>query len=401
MSLPPWLRPWWPLFKRVHRFLTLLSGHVYRLVSPLLGARGVPRAATETSVETAAREPGAVTLHPGRPAVPLDRGTTPGDPAGHWVFVDATTTTVPASFTLEVRDGRLSGDYGALTTPGKLLDHETSNYFGVFDWREHPIYLRPTLGATEHVSGTALSLTARGTAINYYHFLFDAIGRYGVLEDCLPDARIDAVVVPHASGYQRQLLELARIPGPWIQPRRGHTVTADRLLVPSNPNWALEAPPATVEWLRDRLRPSAGTDATDGPHRLYLTRGTTPRTRRYVEEPELWPHLERRGFLRLDPGTLSVQEQIDVFSRAEAIVSPHGAGLTNVTFSPPGVHVLELFASTYVHLGLWSICKALDADYRYLVADGPGGPDGPNAGTLDDVSIPVPRVLEALDEMLG
>jgi len=398
MSLPSWLRPWWPFFKRIHRFVTLLCGYLFRLASPFLGARGVPRRATETSVETASSEPTAVTLHPGSPAVPLDRGTTPGHPDSHWVFVDATTTTVPATFTLEVRGGRLSGDFGALTTPGKLLDHETSNYFGVFNWREHPIFLRPTLGPTEHVEGTALSLTTRGTAINYYHFLFDAIGRYGVLEECLPDAKIDAVVVPHASGYQRQLLELAGIPGPWIQPRRGHTVTADRMLVPSNPNWALEAPPATVEWLRERLRPS--TTAAGGPHRLYVTRGTTPRTRRYVQEPELWPHLEKRGFTRLDPGSLTVQEQIDVFSRAEVIVSPHGAGLTNVTFSPRGVKVLELFASTYVHLGLWSICKAIDADYRYLVADGPGGPDGPNAGTLDDVSIPVQRVLSNLDEML-
>ncbi len=397
MSLPSWLRPWWWIFKRVHRFVTLVCGYLFRLVSPMLGARGVPRGATEKSLETADREPDTVTLHTGSPAVSLDRGTTRGEPAGHWVFADATTTTVPATFTLEVRGGRLSGDYGALTTPGKLLDHETSGYFGVSNWREHPIYLRPTLGSIEHVDGTALSLTTRGTAINYYHFLFDAIGRYGVLEESFPGTKIDAVVVPHAVAYQRQLLELAGISGPWIQPRRGHTITADRMLVPSNPNWALDAPPASVDWLRDRLRPSA---SSGSPRRLYLTRGTTPRTRRYVQEPELWPHLKQRGFARLDPGTLRVQEQINVFSSAEVIVAPHGAALTNVTFSPRGVKVLELFASTYVHRGLWSICKALDADYRYIVADGPGGSEGPNAGVLDDVSIPVEHVLSGLDEML-
>ena len=90
-----------------------------------------------------------------------------------------------------------------------------------------------------------------------------------------------------------------------------------------------------------------------------------------------------------------------MFSTAEAIVAPHGAGLTNVTFSPPGVRVLELFPSTYVHRGLWAICQALGADYRYLVADGRGGPDGPNAGIADDVSIPAPRVLAAVDDLLA
>lgn len=367
------------------------------MVSPLLAGRGVPRSATATAVETAAGEPESVVLHPGRPATELTRKPTLGDPVAHWVFEEARSATLPATYTLEVRDGRLAGDFAALVTPGKVLDHESSNYFGVFDWREHPIFLRPTLGEVEHVPGTVLSLTARGTVQNYYHFLYDAIARFGVFEECMGERPIDAVIVPHGSGYQRQILELAGIPGPFLQPERGKTYHADRLLVPSNPNAHLDAPPAVVSWLRARL-PSRG--PSELPRRLYLTRGEQPQTRRYVEEAELMPHLERRGFVRLDPGSLSVQEQIDAFHQAEVIVSPHGAALTNVTFSQPGVRVLEMFASTYVHLGLWSICQAIEADYRYLVADGPGGPGLPNAGILDDVSIPVRRVLAAVDELL-
>jgi capsular polysaccharide biosynthesis protein len=308
---------------------------------------------------------------------------------------DQGTTNVPATFTLEIRDGRLTGDYGATSTPGKVLDHETSTYFGVTDWREHPLYLHPTLGHIEKVDGTAVSLTTRGCAINYYHFLYDSIARLGVLESTGIGGDIDAYVVPHAARYQRQLLELAGIDGTLIQPRRGMTVVADRLLVPSNPNWALLAPPVSVAWLRDRLRPSK---AAGSPRRLYITRGSAPNTRRYCEEDELWPELERRGFTRVDPGTLSVQEQIDTFADAEIIVAPHGAGLTNVTFSPPDVRVLEMFAATYVHLGLWSICEALGAQYRYLVAD---GELGTNSGPHDDVSIPPQRVLAVVDEMIG
>jgi capsular polysaccharide biosynthesis protein len=214
----------------------------------------------------------------------------------------------------------------------------------------------------------------------------------------MPGTAVDAVVVAHRSGYQRQLLELAGIPGPYLQPDRGTCFRADRLLVPSNPNWALQAPPATVDWLRRRLVPR---NPPEGRVRLFLSRGDVRLTRRYVEEDALMTLLEPRGFRRLDPGTLSVQEQIDVFSRAEIIVAPHGAGLTNVTFSPPDVRVLELFPSTYVHLGLWAICQAIGAEYRYLVADGPGGPDGPNAGIADDVSIPPERVLAQVEELLG
>lgn len=413
MTLPPWLRPWWPLFKRIHLFATRLLGHAFRAISPLLGARGVPRRATSYATETAAREPGDVVRHPGRPEERLVRPVTQGEPANYWLFeaVHAATVpspevpavTVPATFTLEIAGGRLTGDYGATTTPGKVLDHETSTYFGVFDWREHPIFLRPTLGPVEHVTGTALSLTTRGTAENYYHFLYDAIARLAVLEDCMPGERPDAVIVPHRTRYQRQLLELAGVTGTLIQPERGRTISADRLLVPSNPNWALQAPPASVAWLRSRLRPSKDAGA-EGRLRLYVTRGDVPRTRRYVEEAELWPHLERRGFRLVDPGQHSVQEQIDLFHAAEIVVSPHGAALTNLTFSEPGVKVIEMFAGGYVHLGLWAICQAIGADYRYLVgAGGSGGTGqkGPNAGVLDDVSIPPARVIAAVDALLA
>jgi capsular polysaccharide biosynthesis protein len=398
VTLPPALRRWWPAFKRLHRLVTFVAGTLFRMLAPLLGRRGVARTATGRSIDTATLEPESVTLHPGAPSAAVPRRDVTGRPAGHAVFAEERVAAIPATFTLEVARGRLVGEYGATITPRGVLDHETSTYFGVFDWREHPLFLRPTLGAVEHVPGTVLSLTTRGTATNYYHFLYDAIARYGVLEDSLPGTQVDAVVVPHRTRYQRELLELAGIPGPYVEPRPGHTVQADRLLVPSNPNWALQAPPASVAWLRDRLPPK---EPPAEPQRLYLTRGSAPQTRRYVEEEQLVPELERRGFVRLDPGSLTVQQQIDVFSAAEAVVAPHGAGLTNVTFSPRGVKVLELFPSSYVHRGLWAICQALDADYRYLVADLPRDPHPSNAGISDDVSIPPARVLAAVDELLS
>jgi capsular polysaccharide biosynthesis protein len=398
VPLPPALRRWWPLFKRLHRALTRISGAFNRFLALFLSGRGVPRGVSERSVDTARLEQQHVVVHPAGPAELVRRTPVTGVPPHHWVFEEEPTASVPPGFVLDVTDGRLAGDFGAVVTPGNRLDHETSRYFGTWDWREHPVYLRPTLGEVERVEGTVLSLANRGTSGNYYHFLYDAIGRYGLFEAAMEGTRLDAVIVPHRSGYQRQLLELAGIPGPYLQPERGKVFQADRLLVPNNPNWALQAPPQMVDWLRKRLVPR---NPPADPVRLFLTRGTTPTTRIYVEEAELMAVLEPRGFRRLDPGTLSVQEQIDVFSKAEIIVAPHGAGLTNVTFSPPDVKVLEMFPSTYVHRGLYAICQAIGADYRYLVADGRGGPDGPNAGIADDVSIPVERVVAQVDELLA
>jgi capsular polysaccharide biosynthesis protein len=397
--LPARLQPAWPVLKRAHRLLSVLAGFVFRPLSRLFGARALPRTATVASTATAALEPDAVTVHPVGPPEVLERGPADGDPPRHWVFERGRHGEVPARYLLEVRGGRLVGDFGATVTPGGVLDYQTSGYFGLDGWREHPVFLAPRLPQVEHLDGTVLSLTTRGTAGNYYHFLYDALARYGTFEECFPGEKPDAVIVPHQSGYQRQLLELARIPGPYVQPRPDRTFTADRLLVPSTPNQDLAAPRSVTHWLRDRLPPSGRTDT---PRKLYLSRGQTPYTRIYRQEPELWPRLEQRGFTMLDPGTLSVQEQIDVFHGAEVIVAPHGAALTNITFCSPGARVLEMFAGSYVHLGLWTIAESVGGlHYRYLVGAGAGREGREMTGIVDDVDIPVARVEAALEELLA
>ncbi len=315
--------------------------------------------------------------------------------ADHLVFTSSCTTSVPATFTLEITNGRLSGDYGATSTPGKVLDHETSTYFGVTDWREHPLYLRPTLGRVEKVEGTAISLTTRGCAINYYHFLYDSIARLGVLESSCPGAEIDAYVVPHATRYQRQLLELAGITGTLIQPRRGLTVVADRLLVPSNPNWALQAPPDSVAWLRNRLRPSR---SGGSPARLYLTRGSAPNTRRYCEEEELWPELERRGF---DSGRS--RERCPCRSRSTPSQTPRSSWHRTARDSPTSRSALPTSGCsrcsprrTYT-LGCG---RSVRLSERSIATSSRTVRAAPTQESHDDVSIPVARVTSVIDELI-
>lgn len=397
-NLPPRLRPLWPVFKRVHRVLTLLLGFGHRAVSPLLGERGVPRSAYPTSAAAAEAEPELVVRTSAGAAYTMSREIPWGEPAQHPVFLAGQTIDVAERYVLEVEGGRVVGDFGALVTPGGRLDYESSPYFGIASWREHPLYLKPTLGTHQHVAGRVLSLTSPGTATNYYHFLYDAIGRLEVLAASGVDPSFDAVVVPHGSRYQRELLELAGVTGPMIHLERGQSVSADVMVVPSVPNKDVIAPLGTVEWLRGRLLPGG---TASGTERIYITRGDARGSRRYLQEDELWPELEARGFRRVDPGTLSVRDQIALFSRAALVVSPHGAGLTNITFAPTGVQVLEFFAPTYVHLGLWGICEALGhVDYRYLVGDGPQArEDLPRP--FEDISLDPQRIVDVVDLMIA
>jgi hypothetical protein len=401
--LPRRLQPLWPWAKRLHRLSSRVLGLVFRRTSGLGGPdRALPTRATSTSEETARLAPQSVLLHRGGPAETVDRTMPLGEPAGHVAFEPWLRRTVSARTVLDVRGGLLVGDYAATVVPsstGRVLDHETSGYFGISSWREHPIFLRPRLPEPRPFEGTLLSLATRGTATNYYHFLTDLLPRWGIFREACPDVAVDGVYLSTRAGYQRQLLALAGLGElPVVEVEKHACLAPDRLLVPSTPNQDLTAPPWVVDWLRTHLRPSA--DLSACPRGLYVTRGQVPNTRRYVEEAELWPRLAERGFTRLDPGTVSVQEQIDHFAAADTVVAPHGAGLANLVFARPGTRLLELFAPDYVNPCYWAIADAAGLDYRYLVAGDPDPrADVPMTGVLRDISIPPDRVLAALDRL--
>lgn len=399
--LPTVVQPAWPLLKRGHRVLTRASGVITRRSGILTGDRATPRRATSRAEDTVALEPEHVRLHLGGPAEHLDRPRPQGTPAGHWVFDKWARFDVDRRYTLDIDDGLVVGDYAAHITPGGTLDYETSTYFGVTGWNEHPVFLRARLPEAEHVSGTMATLATRGSSANYYHFLMDVLPRWGVLQECLPGIRPDVLYLNNTSRYMRELIGLIGLEDyTAISPTKETAVRADRLLAPCIPNPHLIAPTWTTSWLKENL-PARQT--ADRPRRLYITRGNAKNTRRLTNEEQILEILRPHGFSVFDPGAHTVQEQIDHFTAAEVIVAPHGAALANLTFCSPGVKVLELFAPKYVNPCYWTIADNIpDVRYRYLVCGTDRrAPGAPMNGVLTDITADPAQFREALEELLG
>lgn len=396
--LPSQLQPAWPLIKRLHRSATFVSGVVFRRLSWAFGSRGLPRRGTARTALTAAREPQAVFVHALDTGEDLRRSQPIGQPAGHDAFASVLSYDVPAAFTADIAGGTVVGDYGAVVTADHTLDFETSPYFAISDWREHPVFLRRRLPVAEHVGGSLLVLATRGGSNSYYHFLLDVLPRWGILADTMPGVVPDAVYVPSETRYHRELLALCGLDRlKIIETGKHRAVSADRLLVPSQPNpWEI-APHAMVEWVRATF-PAEHTAGK--PSRIYVTRTGGRNTRRLETEPDLWPLLEERGFVRIDPGAMSVRDQIDHFAAADTIVAIHGAALTNLVFAKPGVRVLELFNASYVKHCFWAITDDIEGStYRYLVGGDPNAK--PLTGIQADIDIDPAVIIEAVDELLA
>ncbi|HVZ47091.1 MAG TPA: glycosyltransferase 61 family protein [Ramlibacter sp.] len=183
-----------------------------------------------------------------------------------------------------------------------------------------------------------------GGNINYYHWWIDNVPRllmarkYGQLEG--RKVLVNHDLTSFAAGTLRRL---------GIGEERLVRVSADEALlcgdvcVPAMLASATAVHPAVPPLVRDALgvRGHAG-----GKRRIYLSRQDAG-SRRLVNEEAFTEVLARWGFERMLPSRMSVDEQIECCSEAEAIVAVHGAALANMLFAPAGAAVIEIFTPAY------------------------------------------------------
>ena len=223
----------------------------------------------------------------------------------------------------------------------------------------------------KRLPGTAAFLSVRFRP-NYWHWMVDCWPRLDWLQRAgFERSTIDWWVVDRLD-YPFQFATLERLgidPDRVVSSDRFPHLQADRLLAlppigrctPISDN---SFTPQTRQVLRRDFLPLArAIDPAGCPDRLYITRRQNVKHRRFLNEAEIWPLLERRGFRAIDLDGLSLGEQAALFSRARAIVAPHGAGLTNLAYAEPGAIVVELFPPRYVANFFWLAANCGGLDY--------------------------------------
>lgn len=189
-----------------------------------------------------------------------------------------------------------------------------------------------------------------GSSPNYYHFLIEHLGRLAVMHELNVSTKgllcwVNRELIP----FQAELLELAGIEISQIRmlPLHGNTVHFDTLCAPFPPTKGGHRTSASVAtWARDVLITRARktieftTNRQPSRKRLYLSRKNTARRRIHNEATEIWPWLSQNGFEYVETETLSISEQLLLFSDAEWIVGGSGAAMSNMIFMPAGGKVV-------------------------------------------------------------
>lgn len=108
-----------------------------------------------------------------------------------------------------------------------------------------------------------------------------------------------------------------------------------------------------------------GVPDTKPANRIYISRQGS--SRKIANAETIEPMLERAGFRTVFLEHMAFSEQVRTLSAASHIVSNHGAGLSNMMFSPAGATVIE-FTNGEIPDFFFRLADALGHQYYYLNA---------------------------------
>ncbi len=298
----------------------------------------------------------------------------------------------------EVRDALVHTCAGIIAIEGLVLAdtliHTTGDEYR-YEATDDAIHLLLP-DKVERLHGCWLALLT-GNHRNYFHWTLDCLGRLASANDELL-AHCQHVLVPPLdaefrssglalSGLSR-LLEIREMPA-------AATFEVERLLVPWSLAADLRPPPCLGRYFR-MLACSSTHPIESLPRRFYIARRASL-NRRLINEDEVIAALARMGFVAIELERLSLAEQIALFSHAEVVVAPHGAGLANLVYAAPGCRLIELHMDSYVNWCFRRLAAASDVQYDCVI-----GCQLPGIGTVHAQrwSVSVTHMLGAVEQML-
>jgi hypothetical protein len=218
----------------------------------------------------------------------------------------------------------------------------------------------PEVGqVAERVPGTAAVFPTSG---NYYHWLIEDLPT--VLRAA--EAEPSATFVAFAEGMTDRHASLAAHLGIELRPAP-LTVAIDRQVLAGRASDSWFVHPEDARRLAALGAELTGHDGSRGHERIYVSRRFSQRA--LPDEEQLERLLSAQGFTILHLESMEWRQQIRAFQDASVVVAPHGAGLSNLVFTPPGARLVELTNGYHYNRCFEWICHVVGHEYRAVDSD--------------------------------
>lgn len=194
------------------------------------------------------------------------------------------------------------------------------------------------------IESAYLLLSRRGT--HYPNWITEILPKLIWYQQLCLELDHKPLLVTHSplSEFQRESLKLMDININELLTHGQQVTGVKELYIPPHPiktrSKNLYAIPSTLEKVRSKLISNVSNNNREVSDRIFVSRSDA-NTRRVVNQAQVMQCLEKYGFSSIEPGKYSFEEQVSIFSNANMIIGPTGAGLSNITFAGDG-QVIEL-----------------------------------------------------------
>ncbi|PPT08646.1 TPR repeat [Geitlerinema sp. FC II] len=287
-------------------------------------------------------------------------------------FGEAFVATIPRGRAYWSGDARRDDYASAVIAPDDRLLADVSidftarlNSTGDRHPSQHRIFHEKHLSPIEDFDET-IAILSPINCDNYYHWMVYLLPRLGlIIESKIDLETIDRFLIDSFyQPFQKETFQQLEIPKQKVLTvDRSPHIRAQKLIVPSIPSDLIAIDRASCQWIKSLFLPRSQELPTPDK-RLYIRR-KTGQNRRVIEEEQLIEFLEIYGFEAVELENKSIVEQAQLFAAAEAVIAPHGAGLTNVLFCQPGTKIIEILSPNYAHQFYAILSRQCQLDYAY------------------------------------
>jgi capsular polysaccharide biosynthesis protein len=226
-----------------------------------------------------------------------------------------------------------------------------------------------------HTNKFLVHYATNGNLENYFHFFLESLSRLwsGFFIDMAQNTKAEILIPTSRTSYQTEMLDIVscRFPDNAFFTIDGSDSVHAEKLVFSKPYPASSLYPndVTLEFVsefKETYFDLSKSNYRVPQKKIYVSRRDS--SNRVLENEEtIEAELQIIGFEIVQLSGLSLSQQIDLFHSASFVVSPHGAGLTNVVFCQPGTKVLEIHMKDNMNWVYRRLCNVFKLNYEFIV----------------------------------
>ncbi|MDT0677447.1 glycosyltransferase family 61 protein [Autumnicola musiva] len=201
---------------------------------------------------------------------------------------------------------------------------------------------------------------------NIYHWIVDCLPRLYSISKIPSDETIYLIINDDIPDYQREILHFfvnadQRLKLVYIKKTEKWKIQNYWLPSFVSSNTSGYMPAEYINYIKKVVFDGYNITSTENDRKVYISRSLSKR-RKLINEEEIESFLSGNGFDIIHAENLNYREQVKLFSECDIIISPHGAGLTNILYASNAT-IVELHPEDYTPSHYCLLSKACNHNY--------------------------------------